>query len=150
MKTSVIEKFMLESNRIEGEDRLNPGDVEAVEYALSMKILTIYDLFTIHSLLGEYLKKEWVGRFRQVTIRVGDDIRFPNPYAVPVLMENYMKDFKKLDSWVAHNRFEKIHPFRDLNGRMGRIIWLTKALKEGYNFGIPFLHMYYYQCLERY
>jgi len=145
-----IEKFMLESNTIEGESRINPGDIEAVESALPNNIMMIEDILEIHSILGEYLKEDWVGRFREVNIRVGDNTDFPEAKKVPPLMEAYMFNFDKMDSWEAHNRFEKIHPFRDLNGRMGRIIWLMKALKEGYRFGIPFLQMYYYQTLERY
>ena len=144
-----IEQFMLESNRIEGENRVNPGDIEAVEYALVKKIVVVNDLLNIHLFLGAYLKKAWVGKFRIVKIQVGDDTNFPEPKEVSYLVKEYMESFDHMDSWEAHNEFEKIHPFIDLNGRVGRIIWLTKALREGYNFGIPFLQMYYYQTLQR-
>lgn len=142
-------KFMLESNRIEGENRLNPGDIDAVERGLFPGIDIIGDLFDIHRLLGAYLKKDWVGKFRDVYIRVGSNHLFPSPQELPKLMEEYMRDFSHMDSYVSHNRFERIHPFRDLNGRVGRIIWLSKALDEGYDFSIPFLQAYYYQTLKR-
>jgi Fic family protein len=69
---------------------------------------------------------------------------------VPDLMDNFIKVLPILDSWETHNKFEKIHCFTDLNGRVGRLIWLRKAIDEGYNFEIPFLQMYYYQTLQHY
>jgi len=33
-----------------------------------------------------------------------------------------------MNSWEAHNKFEAIHPFQDLNGKVGRLIWLSKAI----------------------
>ena len=139
-------KFMLESNKIEGEDRLNPNDVLAVETMLKGG-LNKGTILTIHKLLGDYLNKDWVGRWRTCEVRVGS--YFP-PVAkdVPALMKKYFKEVPMMDAWTAHNEFEKIHPFQDLNGRTGRIIWLKKAIDEDFDFSIPFLQMYYYQTLN--
>lgn len=140
-------KFMLESNRIEGEDRVNPGDENALTYACA-GISSLDDILKIHQLLGKYLKKSWVGKFRDCRVMVGGN-ECPQPASVPYLMEDYIKNFDTMDSYEAHNRFEKIHSFQDLNGRTGRLIWLSKVIYEGYNFEIPFLQMYYYQTLDR-
>ena len=144
-----LDKFMLESNQIEGEHRINPGDIDAVVTVMDFGISTVEDILELHEMLGGYLNKMWVGSFRKVNVRVGS-YRPPNWTKVPKLMEKYMKKFSKMNSWTAHNEFEKIHPFQDLNGRVGRIIWLIKAVEEGYNFRIPFLQMYYYQTLTEY
>lgn len=147
--TEKYKQFMLESNRIEGEDRVNPDDMEAIIYALHTGIKTLTDICVIHGLLGKYLNVDWTGKFRTVNVQVGSEA-CPRHFMVVELMERYIEKFSLMDSWTAHNEFEKIHPFRDLNGRVGRLIWLSKAVDEGYDFQIPFLQMYYYQTLKEY
>jgi Fic family protein len=139
---------MLESNKIEGENRINPGDKEAFEYAIR-SISCLQDILNIHYLLGEYLKKDWVGKLRTVYVRIGQ-YNPPSPIEVPKLMEEYCNSLYIMNSWEAHNEFEKIHPFQDLNGRTGRLIWFSKAIKEGYRQSFPFLQAFYYQTLSRY
>lgn len=139
-------KFMLESNRIEGENRINPGDLTALE------IMTISDISEVsvllaHNNLGDYLKKDWVGKYRTCEVTVGN-YHPPFSYQIQDAMDKYFRNLPYLNSWMAHNEFEKIHPFQDLNGRIGRLIWLKKAIDEGYDFSIPFLQKYYYQTLD--
>ena len=137
---------MLESNKIEGEDRINSGDLEALKCIINSEICESL-IAHVHKILGDYLKVDWTGRYRACRVRVGQYVP-PEPYMVPGLMADYFKNLPNLNSWKAHNEFEKIHPFQDFNGRIGRLIWLNKALQEGYNYSIPFLQMYYYQTLK--
>lgn len=58
-----------------------------------------------------------------------------------------MKDIVKF-----HSDFEKIHPFQDGNGRVGRIIMFKECLKNGI---VPFIildkdKVFYYRGLEEY
>jgi len=139
---------MLESNQIEGEDRINPGDEKAFDFAVS-GIKGLRHITDIHQILGAYLKKPWVGRFRDCAVTVGGH-SCPHHTELVELMVEYVANLDDMDSWTAHNEFEKIHPFQDLNGRTGRLIWVSKAIDEGYDFSIPFLQKYYYQTLTQY
>ena len=75
--------------------------------------------------------------------------RAPNPGKVRRLMMMFIEDLPNLDAFEAHNRFQKIHPHLDLNGRMGRLVWLYCKKRDGENpFDLTFLHQYYYETLK--
>lgn len=76
------------------------------------------------------------------------------PYEIEKLIKNYNtikeKDINNIIDF--HYNFEKIHPFQDGNGRVGRLIILKECLK--YNI-VPFmiddnLKMFYYRGLSEY
>ena len=149
MNKEQLKAFMKESNKIEGENRLNPNDLEVIEFITEQGFTMQGAILFVHELLGRYLKRNWVGKYRTCQVYVGSYTP-PAPLTVPYLMDKYFSEFDDMNSWTAHNEFEKIHPFQDLNGRVGRLIWLSKAIDEGYNFNIPFLQAYYYQTLSEY
>lgn len=143
------ELFIYESNVIEGEQRLNPGDVEAIEYVLKNGFKTKEDFWEVHRILTEHLKVNWSGKWREVNVRVG--VFHPSKHElVPKQMKTFIRQLPLMDSWTAYNEFESIHPFQDFNGRMGRLVWLWKALKEGYDYKLSFLQDYHYQTLDKY
>ena len=142
-------KFAEESNMIEGEE-FCLNHLEALIHIINAKKLTEKVLFEAHRMFSS---EDWAGRYRDektiCTITNGKEtIVPPIPSLVPHLMHNWFLDLGKMDSFEAHNKFEIIHPFHDGNGRMGRAIWLRKALNEGYDFKISFLHQYYYSTLS--
>ena len=144
-----IENFMLESNKIEGEYELNPNDMTVAEEAC-YGIKDLDHLKDMHGRLTKHLNVGWSGRWRIVNVSVGS-YSPPIWKAVPELMLQFFSNYHSMDSWIAHNEFQKIHPFQDFNGRAGRLIWLSKAVKEGrYRFRLPFLQTYYYQTLNHY
>jgi len=90
----------------------------------------------LHGDIASSLFPDWAGRFRDVNVQVGSHI--PPPYfEVPVHMRLYCedlavrlsgvsqeKDTEKVAETLAYAdwRFQWIHPFKDLNGRVGRIL----------------------------
>lgn len=93
-----------------------------------------------HRQFAGNLFPEWAGRFRMTEVQVGTHFP-PPPYDVPVQVKNYCLDLETrmahLDSpeSVAHLlawadwRFQWIHPFKDFNGRIGRILLVALCYK---------------------
>ena len=95
---------------------------------------------------------------------VGDYKRYPNevggrettlPEDVPAAMKRLIADYNAIQNMTFedmiefHVRFERIHPFQDGNGRVGRLILFKECLKYGV---VPFmieddLKMFYYRGL---
>lgn len=102
-------------------------------------------------------RKEWfvVGDYKKVPNEVGGmDTALPEEVAdrMKMLLEEYNnKEEKTLEDILDfHVKFERIHPFQDGNGRVGRLIMFKECLK--YNI-VPFiidddLKMFYYRGLK--
>ena len=102
-------------------------------------------------------RKEWfaVGDYKKMPNEVGGmETTLPEDVAgkmKALLAEYNSKEEKTLDDILEfHVLFEKIHPFQDGNGRVGRLIMFKECLK--YNI-VPFiiednLKLYYYRGLK--
>lgn len=107
-------------------------------------VITSEWLCVRHKRLAGHLYPDWAGRFRDVNVQVGSHI--PPPfYEVPVHMRQFCDDLAErlrhdpglpLNSageflaW-ADWRFQWIHPFKDFNGRIGRVLLAALLYKLG-------------------
>lgn len=102
-------------------------------------------------------KKDWfsVGDYKKFPNEVGN-MKTPLPEEVNHLMKDLLKEYNSKkektfeDILDFHVQFERIHPFQDGNGRIGRLIMFKECLK--YNI-VPFiiednLKMFYYRGLK--
>lgn len=102
-------------------------------------------------------RKEWfnVGEYKKFPNEVGGKMTTPPSEvkdAVRALLDDYHQiEHPDLDAILDfHVRFEKIHPFQDGNGRIGRLIMFKECLRCGVT---PFIiderhKLYYYRGLN--
>lgn len=163
-------RYIFETNTIGMEDEvINVDDVietvnhfrcidliiESAKAALTEKF--IKELHLILKSGTADSRKEWfaVGDYKKLPNEVGGmETTLPEEVAgkIKVLLSEYnAKEDKTLNDILEfHVKFERIHPFQDGNGRVGRLIMFKECLK--YNI-VPFiiednLKLYYYRGLK--
>ena len=166
-------RYIFETNTIlfEGQTVASVDDIletvnhfKLVDYMLDVakEKLTEEMIKEFHRILKEGTsdsRKEWfnVGEYKKLANEAGN--------MQTSLPKNVAKDMSKLMEWynslekVAikeiiefHFRFERIHPFQDGNGRIGRIIAFKECLKNDI---VPFIildkdKLFYYRGLKEY
>ncbi|MGV8934748.1 MAG: Fic family protein [Gallionellaceae bacterium] len=98
----------------------------------------------LHRRITGELFPEWAGRFRSTDVQVGTHLP-PHGHEVAAYIKNFCLDLEErmrhlhdavsiaaLLAWVDW-RFQWIHPFKDFNGRTGRILLIAL----GYKLGLP-------------
>lgn len=90
----------------------------------------------LHGILMNGIRHD-AGSYRQHGVRiVGANLATANYLKVPILMKELVEDFSRRTTDVIahtadiHARFEKIHPFSDGNGRVGRLLMHAMLLKR--------------------
>lgn len=151
--TNAIEgsKITLEETREIIEDKISPNkplrDVKETEQhaKVFLEMLNKKEKITKELLLNWHRqifgesKEDIAGIFRNHLVRVGEHLA-PDWQDVESLMKEFFdyvnnkpKDFNIIEfAAQTHFRFEKIHPFADGNGRIGRLIMNYLLWHEGY------------------
>ena len=163
-------RYIYETNTFENEkDAVNVDDI--VETANHFRCIDLMIDSANHKLSESLIKKfhlilksgttdsrkDWfaVGDYKRLANLAGDE-KTALPETVDgkmkSLLEKYnAKEKKTLEDIIDfHYQFEKIHPFQDGNGRVGRLIMFKECLKEGI---VPFIieddiKYYYYRGLK--
>lgn len=131
MQAHIRNSNLIESVDDKFEDRLS---LEAWKWLVKQPRLTRSVVMQIHSMimLGKLDARD-LGQPRRVAVIVGP-YPTPEPYLAIHLLANWildMRSWRKLDPKEMHIRFEKIHPFIDGNGRIGRMLFWWHEVKLG-------------------
>ena len=108
---------------------------------IESKTVTKDDIFHFHELVAFGQPELHPGRFRDVDVIItGLDESLPSYHDVPSLFEEFSEWLSENESKydpvafaaVANARLVSIHPFRDGNGRVSRLVMNTILLQHGY------------------
>jgi Fic family protein len=124
------------------------GHKEALDFVLALadrrESITERDIRDIHALVMKGQANRDAGAYRGLNVRAaGTEFAYPDHLHVPELMGDFV-------SWLnaepavhavafaseAHFRFVSIHPFRDGNGRVGRLLLNFLLLRRGYSIAV--------------
>lgn len=98
-------------------------------------------ILRLHKAVSEGLTGFYEGRFRDIKVDIlGADVKTSEPENIASEMNGLLRWYGKVRkkihppeaAAVFHVKFENIHPFRDYNGRVGRLLLNYMLLSEGY------------------
>lgn len=121
------------------------GHKEAIDYIETLaqgdRAITAWEIKQIHNLILRKINPEEAGSYRSLDVMAaGTNYRYPAHYLVPQLMTDFVDWLNGAVSelhpvnyaTLAHYRFVSIHPFRDGNGRTGRLLMNLLLIRAGY------------------
>ena len=163
-------RYIFETNTIGlEEESVNVDDIietvnhfRCIDYVIANATHTLTEtcIKELHKILKSGTadsRKDWfaVGSYKRLPNEVGGQETTP-PEQVSERMKEMLDRYTALktvtleDILAFHVELERIHPFQDGNGRVGRLIMLKECLKHGI---VPFIitddmKMYYYRGLQ--
>lgn len=106
--------------------------------AVTLKKISEDFILKLHSMLMNGIRED-AGMYRRHGVRIlGANVATANYLKVPALMTDVVKKIntKQKDvlrqATVIHSTFEKIHPFSDGNGRVGRLLMVAMLLQKNF------------------
>jgi Fic family protein len=123
MKKIAVEEWIIHSNLIEGvyDAREDEKCQRAWEW-FKDRPLSLDTIQRCHGMIMKgLLPASEAGRWRKCFVTVGGRL-CPAPIEVGSLMLGWFHGWKDKDPIQNHVQFERIHPFVDGNGRIGRMI----------------------------
>lgn len=162
-------RYIFETNTIGITQSVNIDDIiettnhfRCIDYIIDKANLKLTEnlIKEIHYLLKfgtSDSSKDWfkVGDYKKLANEVGGNETCP-PDQVAFQMKNLLKNYHTIENKTLidiidfHYKFEKIHPFQDGNGRVGRLIMFKECLANNI---VPFIinesiKFYYYRGLN--
>ena len=167
-------RYIYETNTLVLEDGNKSANVDDIietsnHFKLVDYMLDVADKTLSEDMIKEFHKilktgtsderKSWfnVGAYKSLANEVGGN-KTSKPEDVAKNIDNLLSWYNSLEKVTLediikfHSEFEKIHPFQDGNGRVGRIIMFKECLKNSI---IPFIildkdKLFYYRGLNEY
>lgn len=120
------------------------GHRDALEFVIGLannsEAISERNIRELHSLVLRGQEPADSGAYRTLNVMAaGTEYRYPDSLHVPSLMQDYVAWWNSATDvhpvlWAceAHLRFVTIHPFRDGNGRVGRLLLNLALIRSGY------------------
>ncbi len=129
-----IKEYIKESNAIERvyDESAVTQSMEAWDFLKEIDELTHDTIKEAHKLFLKERQPNIAGTYRDVFVRVGNDVP-PAPEEIEERMDGLLSEnpSNPVEALQWHVKFEKIHPFQDGNGRIGRLIYAWHCFKMG-------------------
>lgn len=139
------------------------GHAKAYDFMFTLlgcRTITGKDVLTMHQMFYESIEREYAGKYRDMDVFISGS---KYPVAKP---EHIREEIDALFHWIKaerehyhpvkfaaqlHKKFVFIHPFKDGNGRIARLIMNTALIQDGYLLAVisPVLRHEYIELLEK-
>lgn len=139
------------------------GHAKAYDYMFTLlekRDIKEKDVLTMHQMFYEGIENEYAGKYRDMDVIISGS-------KYPVTEPQYIKrEMERLYQWITaernklhpanfaaqlHKRLVFIHPFKDGNGRVARLLMNMALIQEGYLLALipPILRHDYIELLEK-